>query len=136
MTHRVTCLARFNPVLLIIREKENYWIDFFFFFFLFLLDIFIYFSNAISIFSLPPMNALSQPSILLWECSPPIHPSLPPCPDIPLHCVSSLGRNKGFSFHWCPSSTTCAAGAIGLSLCTLWMVVSFLRVLVGWFCCF
>jgi len=41
-------------------------------------------------------------------------------PNIPLHWgVSSLGRTKGFSSHWCPtkpSSATYAAGAMGLSM--------------------
>jgi len=37
--------------------------------------------------------------------------------------VSKLGRTKSFSSHWYPtrpSSFTCAVGAMGLSMCTLW----------------
>jgi len=39
---------------------------------------------------------------------------------------STLGRTKGFSFHWClirPSSATYAAGAMDLSMCSHWVVV-------------
>jgi len=64
----------------------------------------------------------------------------PPTPS-PLHTLmfpdtwgSSLGRIKGFS-HWCPTrptSTTYAARAMGLSMCTLWVVVYSLGALVGW----
>jgi hypothetical protein len=40
--------------------------------------------------------------------------------------ASSLHRTKDFSSHWClrgPSSATYAAGAMGPSMCTLWLVV-------------
>jgi len=67
-----------------------------------------------------------------------MHPFQTPHPDIPLHLGgSSLGRTKSFSSHWCPtrsSFATFAAGAMGLSMCTLWMVVWSLEALVGWYC--
>jgi hypothetical protein len=53
----------------------------------------------------------------------------------------NLHGTKGFSSHWCqtmPSSATYAAGAMGPSMCTLWLVVwslGALRDLVGWYCC-
>jgi len=51
---------------------------------------------------------------------------------------SSLGRTKDFSSLWWstrPSSSTYAAGVIGLSMCSFQMVALSLRTLVGWYCC-
>ena len=48
--------------------------------------------------------------------------------------ASSLHRTKGLSFHRCqtrPSSATYAAGAMGCSMCTLWLVVLSLKALGG-----
>jgi len=52
----------------------------------------------------------------------PIHPSSYPPPTFPYTGRSSLDRNKGFSFHWCPtrpSIATHAAGAMSQSIYTL-----------------
>jgi len=49
----------------------------------------------------------------------------------------SLGRTKGFSFHWCPtrpSFATYAAGALSQSMYSLWVVVLSLGAQVGWHC--
>jgi hypothetical protein len=49
---------------------------------------------------------------------PPHHPSIPLCIRPP--------QTKGLSSHWCqtrPSSATSAAGAMGPSMCPLWLVV-------------
>jgi len=64
-------------------------------------------------------------------------PFLPPT-TFPYTGRSSLGRTKGFSSHWCPtrpSSLTYAAGAMGQSMYSLWVVVQSLWDLVGWYCC-
>ena len=56
--------------------------------------------------------------------------------------ASSLLRTNGLSSHWCPtrpSSATYAAGAMGPSMCTFWLVVQSrgaLGVLAGWHYCF
>ena len=61
-----------------------------------------------------------------------ISPIQPPTPSrlsaliFPYTGVSSLGKNKNFFSSWCPTrpvSSTYAAGAMGLSMCTFWMVV-------------
>jgi hypothetical protein len=65
---------------------------------------------------------------------------LPPSLAFPYTGALNLHRNKGFSSHWCPtrpSSATYAAGAMGCSMCTLWLVVLSLKALgglVGWYC--
>jgi len=81
--------------------------------------------------NMPPSHpSVSYPIPLsfFYKCVPlPIHLPLPPyLPTPPYTGGYSLGRTKGFSSHWCPtrpSSATYAAGAMGPSMCTLWMVV-------------
>jgi len=109
------------------------------FFFLFWI-FFIYISNVIHLpgfLSISPLSPPPLPSSRGCSPSPTTPPFPPPCPDIPLPWGGfSLGRTKGFSSHWCPtrpSSATYAAGATGLSLCTLWMAVQSLGSLVGWY---
>jgi len=93
-------------------------------------DIFIYISNVIPFPCFLSINSLSHspPSSSIRVFPLPKHP-LPPSPlTFPYTGWggSSLGRTKGFSSHWCPTrpaSATYAAGAMGLSMCTLWMVV-------------
>jgi hypothetical protein len=49
--------------------------------------------------------------------------------------ASNLHWMKGLFSHWCPtrpSSATYAAGAMGPSMCTLWLVVSSLGALGKW----
>ena len=99
----------------------------------FLLDIlFIYISNVISFPGFPSGNPLSHPpSPCFYEgASPPIHPpthSHLPTLALPYtKASSSLTRNKGHSSHWCParpSTATYVAGAVGPSMCTLWLVI-------------
>ena len=81
---------------------------------------------------------------------PPIPSSLPlplwwELPDSPINsCIHALAfpytrasnhfRPKGCFSHWYPtrpSSATNAAGAMGLSMCTLWLVVQSLGILAG-----
>jgi len=96
-------------------------------FFFFKLDIFIYISNDSpfpGFLSISPLshfpspffyNGVPPPKLPTLSTSSPWHSSL--------YWGSSLGRTKGFSSHRCPtrpSSATYAAGAMGLSLCTIW----------------
>jgi len=90
---------------------------------------FIYISNVIPLPSFLSINPLSHIfPFLLWGCSPTQSPT-PSCLSaltFPYTGGLSLGETKGFSSLWCltrPSSATYAAGAMGLSMCTLWMVV-------------
>jgi len=82
-----------------------------------------------------PKTPIPSPYSFFYEVVVPPQAPLfpPPRPDIP-----SFGKTKGFSSHWCPtrpSSATYAAGAMNLSIYTLWVVVYSLGVLVGWYCC-
>jgi hypothetical protein len=55
----------------------------------------------------------------------PTNPCLPTLA-FPYTGASNPHRTKGCSIHWCPtrpSSATCAVGAMGPSMCTLWLVV-------------
>ena len=96
---------------------------------IFLVILFIYISNVITLRSFPSPKTLSYP--LLVPCfyestSPPTHPLPPHHPIFPYTGASSLHRNKGLSSHWWqvkPCSATYAAGAMGRSMCTLWLVV-------------
>ena len=110
----------------------------------FLLDIlFIYISVVIPLPSFSSTNPLS---------SLPTTASLRVLPHPHTHChltalafsytgASSLYRTKGLSTHWCqirPFFATYAAGAMGPSRWTLWLVVSSLgalEVLVSLYCC-
>jgi hypothetical protein len=99
------------------------------------LDIFIiYISNVISFRNsgsqkIPyatPCPCFSEgvppPNQSLW----PPHPLPPPHPGILLTGASCLHSTKVLSSHWCltrPSYATYAAGAMGPSICTLWLVV-------------
>jgi hypothetical protein len=73
-----------------------------------------------------PVSPLETPSpiplpLLLWGCSP-THSGLPNLA-LSYTGASSLHSTKGLSIHWCwpmLSSATQAAGAMGLSMCTLW----------------
>jgi hypothetical protein len=64
-----------------------------------------------------------------------------PVLEFPYTEASSFHRTKGLSPHWCPTrpfSATYAAGALGPSMCTLWLVVQSLGALgalVGSYCC-
>jgi hypothetical protein len=84
--------------------------------------LFIYTSNVISFSCFPSENTLFHHPT---PCSP-IHTLLLSYLDIPLTGASSLLRTNGFSSRWCPtrlSSATYAAGAMGPSMCTLWLMV-------------
>ena len=54
--------------------------------------------------------------------------------------ASNLHRTKGLSSNWCQIRTSCAiyvVGAMGPSMCTLWLLVSSLgslECLIGWYC--
>ena len=96
----------------------------------FLLDIlFIYISNVIPFLSFPSQNTLFQPSPPTSMRELP-HPTTHSCPTslaFPNTGASSLHRTKGFLSHLCeirPSSASYAAGAMGPSMCTLWLVFS------------
>jgi len=74
----------------------------------------------------PPIP--SSLPLLLRGCSltHPPNPSHLPALTFPSTRRLSFSRTKGFSSHWCPtrsSSATYAAGAMGLSMCILQMVV-------------
>jgi hypothetical protein len=62
-----------------------------------------------------------------------LHPSTHSClPDLafPYTGASNPLRPKGHSSHWCPtrsSSATYGAGAMGLFMCTIWLVLQSLR---------
>jgi len=96
---------------------------------LFILDIFcIYISNVIPFSGFPFQNPpiLSPLALLLWGCYPPTHSLWRPCPGIPMYWGIELSKTKALSSQWCltrPSSATYAAGALGLSMCSLWLVV-------------
>jgi len=104
----------------------------------YLIGFFIYISNVISFLSFLSLNSLCPPS------PPTFMRMFPPKPALTFELTYTGGRGfcfartKGFSFHWCPtrpSSATYAAGAMGLPMCTLEMVVLSLGALVGWYCC-
>jgi hypothetical protein len=85
--------------------------------------LFIYISNVIPLACFPSSSPLSHPSpLLLSGCSPthlPTHSHL----SFPYTGVLSLHRIKGLSSHWCQiRPATYAAGAMGPSMCTLWLV--------------
>jgi len=96
----------------------------------FLLDIlFIYISNVIPFPGFAPRNPLFHPFFpCFYEgAPPPIHSHLPPCPGIPLHWDIKTSQDQGPLLPpdkaiLC-SSATYAAGTMGLSMCTLWLVV-------------
>ena len=77
----------------------------------------------LSPFLLPPLkNPISH---FLFPYSP-INPLLLPCPGIPLTAALSLSRTKGLSFLWYltrPYSAGYVSGAMGNSMCTLWLKV-------------
>jgi hypothetical protein len=101
-----------------------------FFFFLFLLpsffsffDIFfIYISNVIPF----PCFPFEAPYPII---SPPVHQPTHSAFSVlafPYTGALSLHRTKGLSFHWLlirPSSATYVSGAMGPSMCTLWLMV-------------
>jgi hypothetical protein len=77
---------------------------------------------------------LSHSPLPLWGCSsthpptpaPPTHPLLPHHSSIPLSWGIKPLQYQAPP-HWCqirPSSATYAAGAMGLPMCTLWLVAS------------
>jgi hypothetical protein len=99
--------------------KIHPWLFFSIFFDVFF--FFIYNSNVIHSPGFPSKKLLSHsPS----PCSPAhSHFSILA---FPYTWASSLHRTKGLSSHWCPtrpSSATYAAGAMGPSMCTLWLMV-------------
>jgi hypothetical protein len=64
--------------------------------------------------------------LLLWRCTLHTYPLYLPALEFSYTGASSLQGTKGLSSHWCltrPSSATYAAGAMGPSICTLWLVV-------------
>ena len=84
---------------------------------------------------LPPflVSPLKTPYLI------PLHPTHQPTHShflvlaFPSTGVSSLLRTKGLSSHWCltrPSCAADAAGAMGPSMCTLWLVVESVGALV------
>ena len=110
----------FNFVLIFVRAFL--FLFSFFFFLKFLLDIFfIYISNVIPFAGFPSANSLSHPP-------PPAHQPIHSCIPVlacPYTGTSSLHRTKCLSSHWCPrpSSATYVGEAMGLSVCTFWLVV-------------
>jgi hypothetical protein len=111
----------------------------------FLLVYFIYLHFKCCPPSRFPLHKASIPSLsplFLWVCSS-THPLHFTAQAFLYAGASSLHRKKVFLSHWCQkrlSSATYAAGAIGPSMCTLWLVFSSLRALgkgglVGWYCC-
>jgi len=107
---------------------------------LFLLDIYLFTFQMLSPFpGFLSINPILYSSPFFYEgfLLPNTHKFPPHRPHIPYIVGFSFGRTKGFS-HWCPtrpSSATHRAGAIGLSICILWVVVLSLWALVGWYCC-
>jgi hypothetical protein len=70
-----------------------------------------------------PYTILPHPASMRVLLSSPPPPFPLPCPGIPLQWGTH--RAKGLSSHWCntrPYSATYVAGAMGLSMCTLWLV--------------
>jgi len=104
------------------------------YFYLFFIEFFIYISNVIPCPVFPSIKPLSRPhppSSIRVSPTQPRTPSHLPALTFP-HTGgwewggSSLGRTKGFPSLWCPtrpSSATYAAGVMGLSMCTLLMMV-------------
>jgi hypothetical protein len=93
-------------------------------FFFFLLDIFfIYISNFIPFPGFPCQKKKNYPiSSSPWS---PTHPLLS-CPSISYPGALSFYRIKGLFSPWCPTRPSCAAyaaGAMGPSMCTLWLLV-------------
>ena len=74
----------------------------------------------------PPEYPLPFSFLLhLWGCFLPTHSHVTALA-FSYTRESSLYWTKGFSFHWCPtrpSTATQAAGAIGPSMCSLWLVI-------------
>ena len=90
----------------------------------FLLDIVLHFKCPISWFLCPRKDPISNlPSF----CSP-INFLPLPCPVLVFlyTAASNLSRTKGLSSLWCltrPSSAAYESGAMGNSMCTLWLMV-------------
>jgi hypothetical protein len=97
--------------------------------FFLLFDIsFIYISNVILFPGLPsgtPLSHSPSPASMRVLLHPSTHSCLPALA-FPYTGASNFLRTKGCSFHLCPtrpSSATYAAGAMGPSMCTIWLVV-------------
>jgi hypothetical protein len=96
---------------------------------IFLLEFFfIYISNVIPCACFPLGNPLSNPcpraSMRVFPY-PPTHACFVALTFLYTEALS-LHRNKGLSSHWCQTRTpsaTYVAGTMGLSMCTLWLVV-------------
>ena len=109
-----------------------------------ILGYFLYYiSNVFPFPGLHLRNPLSHPQspASMWVLH---HPSIHFCLHIlafPDTGASNALTPKHHSSHWCPtrpSSATYAAGAMGCSMCTLWLVVKSLRaprILPCWHCC-
>ena len=72
-----------------------------------------------------PYPILPLPASMRVLPHPPNHSCLPALA-FPYTAASRLHRTKGLSSHWCPtkqSSVTYVAGAMGCSMCTLWLVL-------------
>jgi hypothetical protein len=84
--------------------------------------LFIYISNVIP-FPNPPPESPSHPlSSCFYEGMLPLTQTLPPpCPHIPLHWGIEPSQDQRPPFQLMPDKHM--AGAIGLSMCTPWLVV-------------
>jgi hypothetical protein len=111
------------------REGHSFWSRFFFL--LFLIGYFLYLHFKYFPLSRSPVQnspMASSLSLPLWRCSlthPPTHSCLPALAFPYTGALNTL-RPKGLSSHWCPtrpSSAKYAVRDIGLSMCTLWLVV-------------
>jgi len=85
-----------------LRWGVTYWLSCFFSSFPSLLNwVFIYISNVIPFLSFQTNIPQPLPLPLYVGAPLPILPPLPPSPQQPHSLESSLGRVKGFPFHWC-----------------------------------
>ena len=116
--------------------------SFLFSFYFFCIWYFLYLHFKISFPRLPSRSPLFHSiSPCLYEGTlPPTHSHFPSLA-FPYTGTLNPLRPKGHSSHWCPtrpSSATYAAGAMGPSMCTLWLVVQSLGAsgsLARWHCC-
>jgi hypothetical protein len=92
--------------------------------------------------NLYPIPPLLPPLSLYESAPPPTHSLLPHYSSIPLSWAFKHPQDQGLPLQLMsdrPSSATYATGSMGPSMCTLWLVVSFLGDLghpVSWYCCF
>jgi hypothetical protein len=109
------------------RFISLYW-EHFYFYLLLMVILFIYNLNVIT---LPSFFSENPPSYHLTPASTWVLPlthahSCLTVLAFPYAGASNLNRNKSFPSLWCyirPSSATYAAGAMGSSVCILWLVV-------------